>query len=162
MHEMPYDYAEFQRRSQQTRRRQRLQRRTFGALACGALALVGGAQWLTRTPIVHGGFTAMSQPLAVPVSAPIVQRGATSTLSRERAALLLAQLPGDPAIVSVASGMAVSQLEDGIALLDDQLNDAQFDGATLLRIHSLHNQRVQLLDSLTRVRYADQLAAAVR
>jgi hypothetical protein len=73
----------------------------------------------------------------------------------------LASLPDDRAIVRVSSRVAVMDLEDRIALMDDALNAARLSGARPARIQALQKERAQLLQSLVQVRYAETLAAEV-
>jgi hypothetical protein len=74
----------------------------------------------------------------------------------------LAELPAEPAIVRVDTYAAVTALEDRIAWLDDSLSHESFAGAPPARLAELQRERVQLVDSLVRVRYADSLAAVAR
>lgn len=151
MNDMPYDYAEFLRRAGHAARRRRTRRRTLAATVVGMVLLLIGATWYSRSAAESGRRGAAPGALAL------------AAAQRSRAAPpLLTDPPAAPALVLVASGMAASRLEDRIAALDDQLNEAQFGGDTLASIHSLRNERMQLVDSLVRVRYAERLAAAVR
>jgi hypothetical protein len=74
----------------------------------------------------------------------------------------LASLPAEPTVVSVGTRLAVSNLEDRIAFVDDSLSIERIEGAQPSRLMALQQQRAQLIHSLAQVRYAEQLAAGAR
>jgi hypothetical protein len=114
-----------------SRRRLKLARGTAGALV---IALVGLSLWR----LDHGGGTVAA---VAEVPAPAVAPEAVQ-----------------PRIVRADTYLAVAALEDHIASLDDALNDARLrDGRA--DIARLERTRAELVDSWTRVRYAEMVSA---
>jgi hypothetical protein len=66
---------------------------------------------------------------------------------------LLARLP-EPRATRASTGLTAAALEDRIALIDEQLGEGARAGVTPGDADSLWRERVMLLDSLVRVRYA--------
>jgi hypothetical protein len=54
-------------------------------------------------------------------------------------------------VLSGRAASTIAQLEDGIALVDAQLNEAQHSGASHADLVSLWQQRVQLMNQLVNV-----------
>lgn len=73
----------------------------------------------------------------------------------------LAQQPAEPAVVRVGSRLAVANLEDRIAWVDDALSDAEITHADAAGLRALRQERARLIGSLAQVRYAETLAAQV-
>jgi hypothetical protein len=73
----------------------------------------------------------------------------------------LAQQPAEPALVRVGSRLAVANLEDRIAWVDDALSDAEPGHADAAGLRVLRQERARLVGSLAQVRYAETLAAQV-
>jgi hypothetical protein len=73
----------------------------------------------------------------------------------------LAQQPAEPAVVRVGSRLAVANLEDRIAWVDDALSDADLAHADAAGLRALRQERARLVGSLAQVRYAETLAAQV-
>jgi hypothetical protein len=73
----------------------------------------------------------------------------------------LAQQPAEPAVVRVGSRLAVANLEDRIAWVDDALSDADTGHADAAGLRALRLERARLVGSLAQVRYAETLAAQV-
>lgn len=141
----PYGFEEFTRRVARRRRRRRAGRR---AVALGALVLLFGAgfaNWSAWQPPQPRGRVLASAPVAA------------ATYADQS---WLAALPPEPVVVSVETRMAVAELEDRIAWIDDSLSASTARGDVLLRIGQLQDERARLVDSLVRVRYAEQLVAA--
>jgi len=69
--------------------------------------------------------------------------------------------PAEPAVVRVGSRLAVANLEDRIAWVDDALSDAQFAHTDAAGVRTLRQERTRLIGSLAQVRYAETLAAQV-
>lgn len=65
-----------------------------------------------------------------------------------------------PRIVRADTYFAVAALEDHIALIDEALNDARAR-ARKADVASLERTRAELVDSYTRVRYAEMLSASL-
>ena len=77
----------------------------------------------------------------------------------------LEQQPAEPAVVRVGPRVAVANLEDRIAWVDDALTDARFGSppsgsVNNGRMRALEQERARLVSSLARVRYAQTLASA--
>ncbi len=161
----PYAFEEFERRAARRRQQVVRQRRWTSGLACGAIVLVAAAVWTARLPLVSSPLRG-AQPVAVGSAAASVSRSSGADLAAGPAAAqaqaMLEAIDVEPAVVRVGTGMALASLEDHIAYVDDMLSDAQFEGDSLSTIHHLRSQRLQLVDSLARVRYAQQVVAAVR
>jgi hypothetical protein len=68
-------------------------------------------------------------------------------------------LPRDPAIVHVSTRLAVTDLEDRIASVDDLLNAARVEHRRDAPLQTWQRERARLVDSLAQVRYAESLAA---
>jgi hypothetical protein len=69
--------------------------------------------------------------------------------------------PSEPAVVRVGPRLAVANLEDRIAWVDDALSDAQFAHTDAAGLRALRQERTRLIGSLAQVRYAETLAAQV-
>ncbi|HVY82926.1 MAG TPA: hypothetical protein VG994_18205 [Steroidobacteraceae bacterium] len=98
----------------------------------------------------------VSRATLAAVSAQFAALGAAPTSRR-----WLAQQPAEPSVVRVGSRLAVANLEDRIAWVDDALSDAQFTHADAAGVRALRQERARLLGSLAQVRYAETLAAQV-
>ncbi|HEU4626918.1 MAG TPA: hypothetical protein VFS52_19310 [Steroidobacteraceae bacterium] len=97
---------------------------------------------------------AVSRAALAAVSAQFAALGAAPTSRR-----WLAQQPAEPSVVRVGSRLAVANLEDRIAWVDDALSDAEFTQADAAGVQALRQERARLLGSLAQVRYAETLAA---
>jgi hypothetical protein len=157
----PYRWAEFQRRAHPAgRTAQRLL--NAGAFAAVAVVLVALAALAVR---IAGPGSRGERPVPV---APFTARGgardvAPAALPEVRAAEAgadrwLASLPTEPAVVRVGTRAAVTTLEDRIAQVDDLLSAERADRAPPAHLLALQEQRLQLVDSLAQVRYAETLA----
>lgn len=151
----PFDFAELQRRTGSLRAR-RTARPGWTALpraavpvAAALCALLAGAALWSRvrterathaTHVVHTVGTGQAPLAAPPASWP-------------------AQVPQEPAIVRVSTRLAVTDLEDRIAAVDDVLSAEQVDGAAAARLTDLRSTRERLMRSLVQVRYAEYLMA---
>jgi hypothetical protein len=71
----------------------------------------------------------------------------------------LATLPREPVVVHVGTRAAVAGLEDRIAQVDDLLTTVRLDGMGPDRLAALQQERVRLVGSLARVRYAEVVAS---
>jgi len=71
----------------------------------------------------------------------------------------LATLPREPVVVHVGTRAAVAGLEDQIAQVDDLLTSVRLDGMGPDRLAALQQERVRLVGSLARVRYAEVVAS---
>jgi hypothetical protein len=126
-----YDAMLVRRERQQVRARQRLHaaRATASVLV---VALVGASLWR----LDQG---------EVPVE--------------ETAAVAVAESPPQPRIVRADSYMAVAALEDHIASVDDALSVARAYSPRGAEVARLERTRSELLDSYSRVRYAEMVNA---
>jgi hypothetical protein len=157
----PYDYAEFSHRYSR-RRRQQSQR----PLRLLVLALVVmGAGWLLRNgvaPLIGEVASMADAPLPQPLS-PEGEPGGPPAQS----AVLLPTVNAEDwltehprlALVKVPAQMAVTELEDQIATIDDQLNAERLESAQAQQLTLLQRDRTQLVESLAQVRYAHDLVA---
>jgi hypothetical protein len=90
------------------------------------------------------------------VSAQVAALGAAPASRR-----WLAQQPAEPAVVRVGSRLAVADLEDRIAWVDDALSGADMSHPDAAGLRTLRQERARLVGSLAQVRYAETLAAQV-
>ena len=65
------------------------------------------------------------------------------------------------ALVRVPAQMAVTELEDQIATMDDQLNAVRLSQTPAPQLAVLQRDRAQLVESLAQVRYAQNLVAGM-
>jgi anti-sigma factor RsiW len=68
---------------------------------------------------------------------------------------LLQRLPGRPQIERVSTAAMIDTIEDRIQWLDFQLSDAPDSGLNEEQTQRLWRERVELMDSLVKVRYAE-------
>jgi hypothetical protein len=99
---------------------------------------------------------AFSRAAQAAVSAQVAALGAAPASRR-----WLAQQPAEPAVVRVGSRLAVANLEDRIAWVDDALSDADTGPADAAGLRALRLERAGLVGSLAQVRDAETLAAQV-
>ncbi|HTY94946.1 MAG TPA: hypothetical protein VMC02_13710 [Steroidobacteraceae bacterium] len=149
----PYDYAEFSRRY--SRRRARETQRPVRLLAAALAVVVAGWVLKQGLPGLIGTVATVADapqrpdpPLRV---APVNSGAAESWL----------QAQPRQAIVRVPTQMAVTELEDQIATLDDQLNAARLSQPQARQLVLLQRDRAQLVESLAQVRYAQNLVAGL-
>jgi hypothetical protein len=156
----PYDYAEFSHR--RSRRRIQQTQRPLRLLAAALAVLVAG--WVLRhglTPLMAEGPPVADTPV-LPLALPEV--GAEShwpvllpTVDAE------SWLHAHPrrALVRVPAQLAVTELEDQIATMDDQLNAVRLSHPHAQQLALLQRDRAQLIESLAQVRYAQNLVAGL-
>ena len=132
---VPYDFAEFQRRRMAAERRRGATMWSIAALL-GVLGTVALLALMTQKP--------ESQALLVDV-AP-----AKATPARKL-------VQSQPALVDMGQFALTSELEDHIALLDEQISAARVYAAPPEQLRQLEYTRRQLNDSLQRVSYAQNL-----
>lgn len=106
--------------------------------------------------LVQARATEMSQAAQEAVASQMA--ALTGTPESER---WLEQQPHEPAVVRVGPRLAVANLEDRIAWMDDALSDAQLTAAGDASVRALRQQRARLVSSLAQVRYAETLAAGM-
>ena len=69
--------------------------------------------------------------------------------------------PAEPILARMDSRLAVANLEDRIAWVDDALTEGHFAQMNAARMQTLQQQRARLVTSLAQVRYAETLVAQV-
>jgi hypothetical protein len=140
--QVPYGFAEFERRAQVLRRRRRLQAAALRG-GCALSVLVAFAlAWSGTRPAP--AFVAPSLALAEATRA---------------AAAATVEVPARAAtaMVRVETRLSVLALEERIALVDDLLSDAHAGSDPLRRLQRLERERALLADSLQRVQHAEAL-----
>jgi hypothetical protein len=142
----PYGYGEFSRRY--SRRRARQAQAPLRLLAAAVAVVVAG--WVFK----HGLAPAMTEMAA---TTPAPQR----PLPMASAERWLNAQPRS-AIVRVPTQMAVTELEDQIAAMDDQINALRLAQPHAQQGAVLQQGRAQLVESLAQVRYAQLLVAGVQ
>jgi hypothetical protein len=141
----PYDFAEFQRRSNLT------------AVRPGSLSSARGAALAAAVSGLLLGAVLWQQLTLAPGAAP---SGAddTAALAAQRADTE-ADDSASPALVRAGSLVARSELEERIAFFDAVLSESRVGSAQPERLAALEQGRSELVDSLQRVHYAEQLMA---
>ncbi|MGB6485716.1 MAG: hypothetical protein WBE91_02405 [Steroidobacteraceae bacterium] len=154
--EIPYDWADFQRRRHRSMLTRVVERNRPAAIAAAVLAAV----LVTAVPFLHSSHE-RKPPSAPSHTARLRQPSDLQEQARTRAIEgWLAGLPQDHAIVRVGAHAAVSSLQDQIAALDDLMSAERVEGAQPTRLDALERQRSQLVNSLAQVQYAEMLASA--
>ncbi len=169
----PFDWAELQRRARLPRRRplpgydHPSPARSVILLAAAAASvlvavLIADRQIRTIPIRVDRSTPAQGAVAREPVHrtalpSRVSRDDADSVLRRAAAAeRWLASQPEDAPIVQVGTYVAVTDLEDRIASVDDLLNVERLRNAHA-RVYALQLERAQLVDSLAQVRYAEML-----
>ena len=120
------------------RRRLAVARGTASALV---LAMIAGSAWR---------FTVTDDRLGLSVTEIATEAGSSSQ------ELDQAQ---QPRLVRADTYLALAALEDHIATIDDALSDARLFSPRGAEVARLERTRAELLDSYTRVRYAERVSA---
>jgi hypothetical protein len=159
----PYDWHEYQRRAQAApaAAARIAHLRAFAAVIVIALAALATAIRFGASPHpAHPPAAAVVPDRAAPSAGGDVSQAA----ARENTAAQywLERLPREPALVHVGTRAAVETLEDHIAQVDDLLSAERAGSAPAERLQVLQRERVQLVNSLVQVRYAETLADAAR
>jgi hypothetical protein len=124
---------------------------TLAAAACALLVAVGLLLRpdVSPAPLEGADFGTMP-PRDATAGAPLTaSEWRSRSVELER---LLADVP-EPRVTRASTALTTTLLEDRIALIDEQLSDAA-GGASSADAGWLYRERVLLLDSLVRVRYA--------
>lgn len=160
----PYGYAEFSHRH--ARRRARQAQRPLRLMVAALVVVIGG--W-----VVRHGLTPFMDTVSSPPDAPMAQMPPPgdepeAPLAGPRRVLLPtvnaeSWLNAHPqrALVRVPAQMAVTELEDQIATMDDQLNAVRLSREPAQQLALLQRDRAQLVESLAQVRYAQYLVAGM-
>jgi hypothetical protein len=154
--EVPYEWAEFQRRRHRSMLTRVIERNRPAAIAAAVLA----ALLVTAFPYIYSSHE--RRPVSPPRNA-VTLRNSADLQEQERTRALerwLATLPQDHAIVRVGAHAAVTSLQDQIAALDYLMSAERAEGAQPTRLDALERQRSQLVNSLAQVQYAEMLASA--
>jgi hypothetical protein len=160
----PYSYSEFSYRH--ARRRMRQTQRPLRLLAAAVAVVVAG--WVVKhglAPVIGAVSTVADAPAPQnppPGFGPGPPAAGPSpvllpTVNAER------WLDTHPqrALVRVPAQMAVTELEDQIATMDDQLNAVRIAQPHTQQLALLQRDRAQLVESLAQVRYAQNLVAGL-
>jgi hypothetical protein len=156
----PFDYAEFAQR--RARRRVQQTQRPLRLLAAALAVLLAG--WVFRhglAPLVGDDFPVADAPLP-PLAPPGIAPEAhwPALLPTVDAQSWLDSHP-PRALVRVPAQMAVTELEDQIATLDDQLNAERLSHPHAQQLALLQRDRAQMVESLAQVRYAQNMVAGL-
>jgi hypothetical protein len=159
----PYEFSEFSRRH--SRRRVRERQRPLRLMAAAVAVVVGG--WVLRHGLapVMGEVTSLTDTPVAQIESSGYPAEAAPPGSAHWPVLLptvnaeswLNEHPRQ-ALVQVPAQMAVTELEDQIATMDDQLTAAQLSQSSAQQLALLQRDRAQLVESLAQVRYAQILA----
>lgn len=160
----PYGYSEFAYRH--SRRRIRQTQRPLRLLAAAVAVVVAG--WVVKhdlAPLISAVSTVADAP--VPQNLP-PGFGPGPAAAGPRPVLLptvnaQSWLDAHPqrALVRVPAQMAVTELEDQIATMDDQLNAVRLARRPAQQLDLLQRDRAQMVESLAQVRYAQNLLAGL-
>jgi len=154
--EAPYDWAEFQRRRQQSIVTRVIERNRTAAIAASVVAAV------VVVAYPFGRLIPRHEPAHVQARTT-ARTDLSEAQDQVRTRALegwLAGLPRERVIVRVGTRAAVSSLQDQIAALDDLTSAERLAGARPARLDALDRQRAQLVTSLAQLQYAEMLASA--
>jgi hypothetical protein len=155
----PYDYSEFAHRH--ARRRMRQTQRPLRLLAAALAVLVAG--WVLK----HGLVPLIGeQP---PLTDTQVSVAAPGIAPEDHWPVLLPTVNAEGwlnahpqrALIQVPAQMAVTELEDQIATMDDQLNAVRLSHPHAQQLALLQRDRAQMIESLAQVRYAQNLVTGM-
>jgi TolA-binding protein len=154
----PYGYVEFAHRY--SRRRVRRAQAPLRLMAVAVAVVVAG--WVMKhglapmmadiAPVSRAPQARPWHPHALTPARPLLAANAERWLNEQPRA----------AIVQVPTQMAVTELEDQIAAMDDQLNAVRLSRPQAQQVVALQQDRAQLVESLAQVRYAQILVAGVQ
>ncbi|HEV2700565.1 MAG TPA: hypothetical protein VGV09_02965 [Steroidobacteraceae bacterium] len=162
----PYGFAEFSHRY--SRRRLRQRQRPLRLVAAALVVVIGW--WVARqgvSPLMEAVSESPDAPLAQ--LAPPADETQGEAVGPPRGAVLLPTVNAESwlnahpqrALVRVPAQMAVTELEDQIATMDDQLNAVRLSRHPPQQLALLQRDRAQLVESLAQVRYAQYLVAGM-
>jgi hypothetical protein len=133
-------------------RRQRESRASFGAplaIAAAVLAVAAGLGWWLQS-------TQRELVQAASVEAPVALASVAVRAENARLEQLLATLP-ERQVMRGRTAYTLAELEDRLALLDDRLSRVTLEPNAPERAERLWRQRVDVMNSLVQVRYADAI-----
>jgi len=155
----PYGYGEFSRL--RARRRTRHAQAPLRLMAAALAVMIGG--WVVKQGLVPTSADVARDP---PPPAALSQWQGSMAAEGTSALTVNAErwLSEQPraAIVRVPTQMAVTELEDQIASIDDQLTAERLSQPHAQQLTLLQRDRAQLVESLAQVRYAQILVAGVQ
>lgn len=128
------------------RREGRIATRWPLALAAGVLAAAAGLGWWLQSAQREVAVASGALP-ALPVSAAV-------RAENERLEWLLATLP-EPRAMRGSTAFTLAEIEDRLAFVDDRLSRVMLEPNAPERAEALWRERVDLMNSLVQVRYAD-------
>jgi hypothetical protein len=146
----PYDYSEFSRRY--ARRRTHHTQLPLRWMAAALAVVVAG--WVVQHrlgPMLGEVAATAAPPQATPSPVLLPAADAERWLNAQPRS----------AIVRVPTQMAVTEVEDQIAAMDDELTAAQLSQSRAQQVAILQRDRAQLVESLAQVRYAQNLMAGL-
>jgi hypothetical protein len=151
----PFGWNELQRRARLPRRLRvssdRLPRVAAAIAACLTLMLAL-AMW------IHSGPPARQRDGGQVEQAAVRSPGEDGALAGAELEQMAAA-PYGRALVRVSTRLAVQELEDRIASVDDQLTIERVEKGRDVQLRALQRDRARMIDSLAQVRYAESLAA---
>ena len=131
-----------------------------GAIAAGvAVAAVWLAGHMPETAVedVVAPATIVADETQAPQVTPLLGTPAYASLVEESARLerALDEIPYRPRVVRASTAATIDGLEDRIALIDEQLMFARALGLSTADRQVLYRQRVELMNALVQIRYAE-------
>lgn len=157
----PFGWSELKRRAQAQDRYSFASGRWLAPrVQLPRVALAAGFAALIALAALWGRWSSNEQQR--PTRAAAVQVGVSPSALDEQvdaSQRWLESLPDDRAIVRVSTRVAVMDLEDRIASMDDALNAERLGSARPGDVQALQHERARLLECLAKVRYAETLAA---
>lgn len=161
----PLTWEELQRRAATIQSKRATSSWRYAAMAAGiAVAVAGLAIWGRIAQF--GGEAQIQQTAAqgatqdqLPLLAMPDRKSMAQAEVSER---WLSRLPVEPAVMRVGTRIAVADLEDRIAWMDDVLSAEKLDAVDPSHIVALQRERARLVNSLAQVRYAETLVAATQ
>ena len=164
----PYNWLEFRRRAQERSGAARQGARWgLGAAAASLLIIVAGIAVLSPGPSdrraagranAAGSSSTSRHPSEAPAADGTPRVVDPHVKAAER---WLASLPPEPVIVRFGTRVAVNELEDRIAQVDDLLSVANTNQGQPGPLEALQQERGRLVKSLAQVRYAETFAADI-
>jgi hypothetical protein len=159
----PFDWTEFRNRARQVARPEgRAVKWQHAAAAATLTMLVAGVALWSR-------FAQPESTSDLPRSAAVdslphvtVVDPAAAEARAEASRRWLARVPAVPIVVRLGTRLAVTDLEDHIAWVDDALSSERLDDVNPVNVVALQRERARLVNSLAQVRYAETVAAEVR
>jgi len=160
----PYSYSEFSHRY--SRRRIRQTQRPLRLLAAALAVVVAG--WVVKhglAPVI--GAVSMVADAPLPQNPPpefgpgLPSGGRWPVLLPTVNAQSWLDAHPQRALVRVPAQMVVTELEDQIATMDDQLNAVRLAQRPAQQLDLLQRDRAQMVESLAQVRYAQNLLAGL-